>query len=76
MALARKVTLAKRTESIRSISSLPRLGSYFTVGGGAGRHLILKYQRVPVDLGIVSFGLYKEKGVQLWPLAVPFSVKF
>ena len=61
MALSSKVTLAKRTESVRSISSQPRLGSYFKVGGEAWRHLILKYQRVPVDLGIVSFGLYKEK---------------
>jgi hypothetical protein len=38
------------------------ISSYYTIGGEVGRHFVLRYQGVPIDLGLMSVGLYTEQG--------------
>jgi hypothetical protein len=46
------------TESFQSAA----ISSYFTIGGEIGRRFIWSYRGVPVDLGLLSLGLYTEQG--------------
>jgi hypothetical protein len=49
------------------------IGSYFTVGGEIGRHYIWSYKGVPVDLGILSLGIYTEQGDRFSSCHVQFA---